>query len=73
MLRRIGLAIALLLLVPSLTAAKTLYVTPAGDDHLSGNESEPLLTLQRAADLVQPGDTVFVRAGTYAPFTVRAI
>jgi hypothetical protein len=72
MLLRPWLTIPLLLLVPALAAAKTFYVTPTGDDHLSGNEAEPLLTLQRAADLVQPGDTVFVRTGSYAPFTVRA-
>ena len=52
---------------------KTIYVAPSGDDHHRGVEAEPLLTLQRAADLAVAGDTIFVRAGAYAPFTIRTV
>lgn len=50
-----------------------LYVAASGDDHHSGAEAAPLLTLQRAADIAAAGDTIFVRAGTYAPFVIRTV
>ncbi len=52
---------------------KIIYVAATGDDHHIGSESEPLLTLQRAADLATAGATIFVRAGQYAPFTIRTV
>ncbi len=44
---------------------RTYYVSPDGDDTASGGESDPLRTLQAAADRVLPGDTVLVRGGVY--------
>ena len=44
----------------------TYYVSPAGSDGNSGTSSAPLLTIQRAANMVNPGDTVVVRDGTYS-------
>ncbi len=44
---------------------RTWIVSPAGDDDGEGTEADPLRTLQAAADRVEPGDTVLVRAGTY--------
>ena len=41
------------------------YVTPGGDDANPGSESQPWATIQHAADVLTPGDTVYVRAGTY--------
>ena len=35
-------------------------VSPAGNDGNAGTDTAPLLTLQRAADVVNPGDTVVV-------------
>jgi MYXO-CTERM domain-containing protein len=52
--------------VPSLAAAADLYVSPTGSDSAAGTEAAPLSSLARAQELVQPGDTVFLRAGTYA-------
>lgn len=46
-------------------------MAPSGDDANSGSISAPFRTLQRAADMVQPGKTVILRAGTYAGFTLR--
>lgn len=45
----------------------TLFVAPNGSDANDGrSEDSPLRTLQAAADAVEPGDVVWVRAGTYA-------
>lgn len=51
----------------------TLHVaTPAmgGSDANSGTAAAPLATIQRAANLAQPGDTVVVGPGTFTGFNV---
>ncbi|MEU4568001.1 right-handed parallel beta-helix repeat-containing protein [Micromonospora sp. NPDC023956] len=45
----------------------TLIVATNGDDANPGTLAQPLRTIQRAHDLVQPGGTIAVRGGTYAP------
>lgn len=45
----------------------TLFVATNGSDANPGTLSRPLLTIQRAHDLVQPGGTIAVRGGTYRP------
>ncbi len=42
-----------------------LHVALTGSDTAAGSESEPLRTINRAADLAHPGDTVVVHEGTY--------
>ena len=58
-----------LLLSPSQSlAAKTLVVdnqSPTADDSNPGTETRPLKTIDAAAQLAEPGDTVLVRAGVY--------
>ena len=46
----------------------TYYVATSGSDANPGDGATPFATLQHAADLVQAGDTVVVRAGSYAGF-----
>jgi hypothetical protein len=41
------------------------HVAPTGSDLADGDESTPLRTINRAAALAQPGDTVLVHAGEY--------
>src|SRR5262245_44052667 len=48
----------------------TYYVAPTGNDAAAGTDPSPFKTLQHAASLVQAGDTVVVRAGTYAGFVL---
>ena len=48
-------------------AATARYVAVNGDDSNAGTLAAPLQTVQRAVDLAQPGDTIFIRGGTYAP------
>ena len=42
-----------------------IHVSISGKDSHPGTAAEPLRTIQRAADLAQPGDVVTVHAGTY--------
>jgi hypothetical protein len=41
------------------------YVAPTGTDSNPGTQSQPWQTIQKAADTLVAGDTVYVRAGTY--------
>ena len=45
--------------------AGTYYVAKTGDDANPGSEAQPWLSIQKAADTLVAGDTVYIRAGTY--------
>ena len=46
--------------------AQEYYVDAAtGKDRNSGTETEPFATIQKAADIVKPGDTVIIGSGIY--------
>src|SRR5262249_8155450 len=50
----------------SLTAwATELHVATTGKDDNAGDAAHPFLTVNHAAQVAQPGDTVTVHAGTY--------
>ncbi|MFC4600797.1 right-handed parallel beta-helix repeat-containing protein [Cohnella hongkongensis] len=70
---------------PAAAANATYYVAVTGSDSNPGTSAEPFRTIQQAADVMQPGDTAVIRAGTYretvtpassgaegAPITFRA-
>jgi len=42
-----------------------LHVATTGSDHADGSENRPFRTINRAAALAQPGDTVIVHGGEY--------
>jgi hypothetical protein len=51
--------------------ATTYYVSTTGKDTNSGTSTTaPFLTIQHAANLTKPGDTVSVMNGTYGPFII---
>jgi len=47
-------------------SAATYYVAPTGSDYNTGTSASPFLTIQKSANVAVAGDTVIVRAGTYA-------
>jgi len=47
------------------TSSKHLYVSMMGSNSNPGTREKPFSTLQHAADVAKPGDTVEVRGGTY--------
>jgi hypothetical protein len=67
------------------SAGRSFYVSPSGSDTAAGSVSAPWRTVQKALDTLQPGDTAYLRGGTYstwvtmsrsgtasAPITVRS-
>lgn len=47
------------------TAGETRYVSTTGSDSNSGSLNSPWATIQHAVEKSKPGDTIFVRGGTY--------
>ncbi len=45
--------------------AKTYFVSTTGNDNNPGTNESPFLTPNKAVDVVQPGDSIFLRGGTY--------
>ncbi len=45
--------------------AGSIHVTTQGDDNNPGTADAPLLTIHKAVELVQPGDTIWIHGGTY--------
>lgn len=61
-----SLILALAVALHTLTAAaKTIYVSPSGNDSAPGTIDRPLATLPAAYKMVASGDTVYFRGGTY--------
>jgi len=56
----------LFLLATTPALATTYYVATTGNDTNPGTLERPFLTIQHAADAVDPGDTVVVEDGTYS-------
>ena len=61
-----ALAALLVLLAPRAASAETFYVASGGGDDAPGTQALPFASLARAQQSAGPGDTVFVRGGTYA-------
>ena len=59
------LILALLLTSSPALQAAELYVAPNGDDKAAGTLDAPFQKIQRAFDQAGPGDTIFLREGTY--------
>ncbi|MEK6829496.1 MAG: right-handed parallel beta-helix repeat-containing protein, partial [Nanoarchaeota archaeon] len=47
------------------TTINTYYVSKQGNDNNDGSEQNPWLTIQKAADSLEPGNIVYVKEGTY--------
>ncbi len=47
------------------STGNTYYVSPSGNDSNAGTQAAPWKTIGKATGVVNPGDTVIIRAGTY--------
>ena len=63
-LARLALLLGLSSLV-AVTQAATYYVSPSGSNSNPGTLSAPFATLQKAHDISNAGDTIYMRGGTY--------
>jgi parallel beta-helix repeat protein len=48
------------------SSQKSYYIAPTGSDEAAGTKEAPFATLMKAQEAAQPGDTVYIRGGTYA-------
>jgi parallel beta-helix repeat protein len=51
--------------MPEVQQGAVYYVAPGGNDTYPGTLSQPWKTIQKAANTLSAGDTVYIRAGTY--------
>jgi hypothetical protein len=59
------LVFLLLIVTTQFTFANTFYVAVNGNDDNAGTKNQPFATIQKAQTMLQPGDTVYLRGGTY--------
>lgn len=72
-MRILCFSVALLFFIRSLPAFATVYyISSTGSNANPGTKDQPLASIQRAQEFVQPGDTVYIRGGTY-PITEAGI
>lgn len=67
-MRRLNFLLGIIVFVGCCSAARanTYYVAPNGNNSNTGSAAQPWATLQYAVDTIAPGDTIIVRAGSYA-------
>jgi Carbohydrate binding module (family 6)/Right handed beta helix region len=60
------LAVVPIVTMGDAAAATAYYVAPNGNDSAAGTQAAPWASIARAQSAAQPGDTVYIRGGTYA-------
>jgi len=63
--RTLLFTVCIIVLALTGAAAREIHVAKSGSDSGPGSQSRPYLTIQQAASVAAPGDTVLVHAGTY--------
>ena len=61
----VGLKLLIAVLSSAIAGAETYYVANHGVDANIGSIERPFATVMRAQEVATPGDTVFIRGGTY--------
>jgi hypothetical protein len=64
-MNQMPLKLALLFAFAAAAHATEFHVATSGKDSNAGSKRAPFLTVQRAADAAQPGDTITIHAGVY--------
>ena len=67
-MRRLSLLMVIFITIVfgyEIVSARELHVSKTGDDSASGSYADPYLTINKAASLARPGDTVTIHDGTY--------
>jgi len=59
--------IVVLLISGNLLYSATYYVSTTGNNSNPGTEDKPFATIQKAHDMTQAGDTIYLFGGTYTP------
>jgi len=54
-------------------ADNVYFVSTAGSDKNSGTEAQPFRTVNKGVSVLKPGDTLYIRRGTYAEALLNAI
>ncbi len=62
---KISLCFLVVFSIASIVSSAEYHVSPTGNDANPGTPAAPLRTIQRAAELAQPGDTITVHEGVY--------
>jgi len=63
----------ILLLLPCFSWATNYYVSTSGNDANPGTIGSPFRNWQKLRDVLTPGDTGFIRGGTYVPTTATTV
>jgi len=66
-----SLALMISLWIPALVQANIYYVATDGNNNNLGTETAPWASVDKAADTMEAGDTVYVKQGTYSGFAVH--
>lgn len=64
-MKKITFFLGLMLALTFQLHAATYFVALNGNDNNPGTEAAPFRNIQKAIDLAEPGDVIFVRGGTY--------
>lgn len=57
--------VLILLLSGSISYSRTFYLSPSGKDSNPGTSSQPFFSLSKVWTVIAPGDTVYLRGGSY--------
>ena len=61
----VSVCVATVFLACSNVSGREIHVSKTGNDSAAGTRDKPYLTIDKAAQAAQPGETVIVHSGTY--------
>lgn len=64
-MKRLLFLLTSIFMLTATVTSREIYVSPAGTETASGTQTDPMLSIQKAVDLAEPGDIIYLRGGTY--------